>query len=110
MYYTCDHPQRFLPEVKEALTAFENRLIAEQDTVAATSEALFAAGKRELALEFLTDHSERAGQDALELGHALLGSIEARTELLYGLRLPEGEAMSGMDTPGVSCGEAGGAS
>jgi dipeptidase len=109
MYYTCDRPQRFLPEVKEALTAFENRLIAEQDAVAATSEALFAAGKRELALEFLTDHSERAGQDALELGHALLGSIEARTELLYGLRRPEGEAMSGMDTPVVSCGEAEGA-
>jgi dipeptidase len=105
MYYTCDHPQRFLPEVKEALTAFENRLIAEQDAVAATSEALFAAGKRELALEFLTDYSERAGQDALALGHALLGSIEARTELLYGLRRPEGDTMSGMDTPGVSCGE-----
>ena len=23
MYYTCDRPQRFLPEVTEALTAFE---------------------------------------------------------------------------------------
>jgi dipeptidase len=103
MYYTCDHPQRFLPEVKEALTAFENRLIAEQDTVAATSETLFAAGKRQLALEYLTDYSERAGWDALTLGHALLGSIEARTELLYGLRRPEGATMSGMDTPGVSC-------
>lgn len=42
---------------------------------------------------------------ALTLGHALLGSIEARTELLYGLRRPEGETMSGMDTPSVSCGE-----
>jgi len=103
MYYTCDHPRRFLPEVTEALTAFENRLIAEQDAVAATSEALFAAGKHELALEYLTDYSERAGREALTLGHALLGSIEARTELLYGLRRPEGETMSGMDTPGVSC-------
>lgn len=105
MYYTCDHPKRFLPEVREALTAFEDRLIAEQDAVAATSEALFAADKRELALKYLTDYSERAGQDALTLGHALLGSIEARTELLYGLRRPEGETMSGMNTPGVSCGE-----
>ncbi len=103
MYYTCDHPQRFLPEVTEALTAFENRLIAEQDAVAATSEALIAAGKREMALDYLTDYSERAGQDALQLGHALLGSIEARTELLHGLRRPEAGAMSGMDTPGVSC-------
>ena len=105
MYYTCDHPQRFLPEVKEALTAFEDRLIAEQDAVAATSETLFAAGKRELAIDYLTDYSERAGRDALSLGHALLGSIEARTELLYGLRRPEGEKLSGMDTPVVSCSE-----
>jgi dipeptidase len=103
MYFTCDHPKRFLPEVTEALTAFENRLIAEQGSVAATSEVLFAAGKRELALEYLTDYSERAGQDALTLGHALLASIQARTELLYGLRRPQGETMSGMDTPGVSC-------
>jgi hypothetical protein len=91
--------------VKEALTAFEDRLIAEQDAVAATVEALFAAGRRELALEYLTGYSERAGEEALALGHALLGSIEARTELLYGLRRPEGETMSGMDTPGVSCAE-----
>jgi dipeptidase len=105
MYYTCDHPQRFLPEVKEALTAFENKLIAQQDAVAATSEALFGAGRRELALDYLTSYSERAGQDALTLGHALLGSIEARTALLFGLRRPKGETMSGMNTPRVSCHE-----
>jgi dipeptidase len=103
MYYTCDHPSKFLPEVNEALTAFENRLIAEQDKVVATSDALFNAGKRDLALAYLTDHSARAGQDALALGHALLASIEARTALLYGLRRPVGERMSGMDTEHVSC-------
>jgi hypothetical protein len=83
MYFTCDHPQRCLPEVTEALTAFENRLIAEKHTLAATRKTLFAAGKCELALEYFTDCSERAGQEALTLDHALLGSIEARTELLY---------------------------
>jgi hypothetical protein len=36
----------------------------------APSEALFAVGKRELALEYLTVYCEPAGQDALELGHA----------------------------------------
>jgi dipeptidase len=105
MYYTCDHPAKFLPEVNEALTAFENRLIDEQDTVVTTTEALFAAGRRDAALDYLTGYSQQAGEDALALGHALLGSIEARTELLYGLRRPEGETMSGMDTPGVSCGD-----
>jgi len=103
MYYTCEHPQKFLPEVTEALTAFENRLIEEQVDVEKTSEALFAAGEKTLALEHLTRHSERAGQDALALGHSLLGSIEARTELLYGLRRPKGEPMSGMDLPRIDC-------
>jgi hypothetical protein len=109
MYYTCDHPAKFLPEVNEALTAFENRLIAEQDAVAATSEALFAAGKRDLALAYLTDYSAHAGQDALALGHALLGSIEARTALLYGLRPPAGDITSTMDTgtERVSCADPG---
>jgi dipeptidase len=105
MYYTCDHPQKFLPEVNEALTAFENRLIAEQDTVEATAEALFAARKEPQALEYLTGYSERAGQDALALGHVLLGSIEARTRLLYGLRRPETDEMSRVDTQMVMCSE-----
>jgi dipeptidase len=103
MYYTCEHPQKFLPEVTETLTAFENRLIAEQPAVEKTAEALFETGEDSLALEHLTQHSERAAQDALALGHALLGSIEARTELLYGLRRPVGEPMSGMNLPRIDC-------
>lgn len=103
MYYTCEHPQKFLPEVSEALTAFENRLIAEQQGVETTADALFDAGERALALEHLTRHSERAGQDALALGHALLASIEARTVLLYGLRRPQGEPMSGMGISRIDC-------
>ena len=105
MYYTCDHPAKFLPEVNEALTAFENRLIAEQDTLVSTSEALFQAGKRDLALTYLTDYSARAGQDALALGNALLGSIEMRTRLLYGLRPPRGDVTSSMSAETVSCRE-----
>ena len=103
MYYTCDHPAKFLPEVNEALTAFENRLIAEQETVEASTEALYAAKKPELALDYLTRYSKRAAQDALTLGHALLDSIEARTELLFGLRRPEGDTVSAMDRERVSC-------
>jgi hypothetical protein len=36
-------------------------------------------------------------------GHALLGSIEARTELLFGLRRPQTDEMSRVDTQLVSC-------
>ncbi|MEE4174289.1 MAG: C69 family dipeptidase [Xanthomonadales bacterium] len=103
MYYTCDHPDRFLPEVTEALTAFEDRLAAEQEAVEATANALYAQGQDKLAVDSLTRYSEEAGQAAMRLGHALLASIEARTELLYGLRPPEGGAMSALDYQMISC-------
>jgi dipeptidase len=103
MYHTCEHPAKFLPEVNEALTAFENRLIAEQAAVAETAETLFRAGKNELALDYITRYSREAGKDALTLGRALLGSIEARTEVLYGIRRPSGDVMSAMGAAVVSC-------
>ena len=105
MYYTCDHPAQFLPEVQEALTAFENRLIDEQDDVAATAGALFESGREDLALAYLTEYSGNAAGAAMRLGHALLGSIEARTELLYGLREPQGDVVSELDYQQVSCRE-----
>ena len=37
--------------------------------------------------------------DALDLGDALLGSIEARHRLLYGYRAPVGTEMSGYGHP-----------
>ena len=42
---------------------------------------------------------------ALALGRALLGSIEARTELLFGLRCPKEDTMSSEDWQMVSCRE-----
>ena len=103
MYYTCDHPEKFLPEVTEALTAFENRMISEQGTVVATAESLFSAGRDELALDYLTRYSRERGEDALELGNALRASIEARTEVLFGFRKPEGEEMSRLSYDRISC-------
>jgi dipeptidase len=95
LYYTCDHPGKFLPEVNEALTAFESRLMSEQETVVETANTLFDAGKDELAVDYLTDYSWQTGQDALRLGNALLDSVEARTRELYGWRTPEGDEVSG---------------
>ena len=57
LYFACDHPEKFYPEVEEALTAFENRLIAEQRSVAETANILFDEGKEELAREYLTRYS-----------------------------------------------------
>jgi dipeptidase len=106
MYFTCDHPAVFLPEVTEALSAFEARLIAEQDRVADTANTLFGAGRPELATSFVTEYSRRAGEDAMRLGRSLLASIEARTALLYGLRAPVTAEMSELDYQQISCRQA----
>jgi dipeptidase len=103
MYYSCDHPEQFLPEVTQSLTAFENRLIAEQATVVDTANALHDAGREDLAARYLTDYSREAGLEGLRIGNKLLASIEARTELLYGLRRPEGGEMSRLSDDRVDC-------
>jgi len=103
MYYTCDRPEQFLPEVNEALTAFENRLIDEQADVVATAETLIDAGEGDLAKAYLTDYSRQRGAEGLTLGKALLASIEARTEVLYGVRKPQGDIMSLLGGERVSC-------
>lgn len=103
MYYTCDHPEKFLPEVTEALTAFENRLLAEQEAVAATANVLFDAHEGELARQYLTDYSRERGLAGLRLGKALLTSIEARTEVIFGLRAPQSDEMSKLDYQQVRC-------
>ncbi len=103
MYFTCDHPDKFLPEVTEALTAFEDRLIEDQVLVEETSNALFDSGLEQLALKYLTEYSSGAAASALQLGNALLGSIEARTKLLYGLRTPETDEISLLDYNNVRC-------
>ena len=94
MYYTCDHPEKFLPEVTEALTAFENRLIYEQPIVTATANTLYADGRVDLARRYLTEYSRQSGLAGLRLGQALLASIEARTKVIFGLRPPESNTMS----------------
>jgi hypothetical protein len=103
MYFTCDHPATFLPEVTAALTAFENQMIDEQPDLEAVASTLWATGMPDQARRMLTDYSHSHAQDALALGQALLGSIEARTRLLYGLREPTTDEVSRLDYQMVTC-------
>ncbi len=105
MYFTCDHPAKFLPEVTEALTAFEDRLIAEQARVEAIATTLIDAGERQLARVALTRYVHGEAEEALELGGALLASIEARTAVIFGLRRPIGDELGRLDYQQVSCRE-----
>ena len=105
MYFTCDRPAKFLPEVSEALTGFEDRLLAEQAAVERTAGALYAAGEPALARDYLTEYTRGRAGEALDLGAALLASVEARTRVLYGIRQPESDTMSRLDYQMVSCRE-----
>lgn len=103
MYFTCDRPEKFLPEVTETLTAFESRMIAEQPGLEETALSLYDAKKPSLANQVLTRYSHTQAEEALELGTVLLASIEARTRVLYGLREPETGEISRLDYQMVTC-------
>jgi dipeptidase len=94
MYYTCDKPDKFLPEVTEALAAFENQSIAEAPMVESRARKLFAVHEPEMARALLTAYTTQRAQEGLTLGRALLGSIEARHRLLFGFREPQESRMS----------------
>jgi hypothetical protein len=89
-------------QIQEA-TAFENRLIAEQQSVHDSANALFDAGRADLATAFLTDYCMDAGREGLLLGNALLGSIEARTAAIFGYRTPQTDVLSELDYQQVTC-------
>jgi dipeptidase len=96
MYYTCDKPDKFLPEVTEALVAFENQSIVQSRSIEATAAKLFEVGEPAMAHEVLTRYSSQRALDAMNLGDSLLGSVEARYRLLYGYRAPSDPTMSGL--------------
>ncbi len=103
MYYTCNKPDKFLPEVTEAFVAFEDTMLEESDSVEQTALMLYQNGQDALARKHLTDYSHDRAYDALELGENLVGSIEARTKLLYDIPVVEGEPMGKLDYGMVTC-------
>lgn len=94
MYYTCERPEKFLPEVTEALEHFEARRIAELPQIEAVARTLLSRGEKVLATAVLTRYAAEQSEAALELGQDLLASIEARTRLLYGIRRPAGTSIN----------------
>lgn len=88
-YLTEEHEEKFLPEVVEALEAFEARLVADQEAVEQTALTLFEANQPELARRYLTYYSNTEAMNGLRLGEDLSASIEARTKALFGIRQPD---------------------
>jgi hypothetical protein len=78
-------------------------MLVEQSVVDETAEILFAAKKPALARTYLTNYVHGKAAEALDLGTALLASIEVRTRVLYGLREPETDELSRLDYQMVTC-------
>lgn len=97
MYYTCDKPEKFLPEVTEALDAFENQSARQIRKIEATAARLLDVREEAMARGVLTNYSNQRARDGLQLGEALLASIEVRYRLLFGYRAPQGVQMSQSD-------------
>lgn len=104
MYHTCGYPDEFLPEVTEAFDALEQELLDEHASEEQTAMTLYDSGEDGLAREYLTQLSTGKAIEGLELGNALLGSIEARAKLLYDIEEPEGEDINAAsDDQTVNC-------
>lgn len=103
LYYTCERPGRFLPEVTEALTAFEARSLEQQPEVEQTVMGLVEREREDLAWRYMTEYSARRAAEGLDLGRALLASIEARTKVLFGIRAPEGDDINTPTHDTVNC-------
>ena len=83
-YLTMQHHEKFLPEVSEAIEAFETKLIEQIPIIEKTANTLYHAGEVELAGNYLTYFSSTEAVKALSLAEALSASIEMRIHLLYG--------------------------
>ena len=89
LYLVNEHRDLFLPEVNTALQAFEGREYAAQPEVERTAKTLLNAHEDALAHRYLTEQAQAAAAGGLQLMEALADGIEARTKVLYGIRMPE---------------------
>ena len=86
LYLVAEHHETFLGEVTTAWEAFESRLASDVPDVTASAGLLFAADRPDLARDLLTRYCAGEALRGLELGEAMLASIEARSRVLFGVR------------------------
>ena len=87
-YLVSEHPDRFRNEVTETLTAFENKLISQQELVERTALTLYEASEADLARHYLTYYGQTEALEGLRLVEGLSHSIELKTKLLFNIRQP----------------------
>ena len=86
LYLLAEHHELFLPEVTPVWEALERELAATVPDVAESASILAAAGRDDLARDLLTRFCSAEALRGLDLGEAMLASMEARSRVLFGLR------------------------
>ena len=86
LYLVTEHHEQFLPEVTPVFEALEHELLTDLSDVVQSARILSAHGVQRLARQLLTRYSGTQAMRSLDLGEALLNSMEARSRLLFGVR------------------------
>lgn len=82
----AEHHETFLAEVTPVWEALERDLSAEVQDVVAAAAILIDQARPDLAESTMTRYCSAAAIRGLDLGEAMLNSIEARSRVLFGLR------------------------
>jgi hypothetical protein len=86
LYLLAEHHEIFLPEVTPVWEALERELAAEVPDVVTTASLLIDRNLSAQATKFLTRYCAAEAVRGLNLGEAMLNSMEARSRLLFGIR------------------------
>jgi dipeptidase len=86
LYVLAEHHELFLPEVTPVWEALERDSCAGALRVAEAAELLIDQGRQDLAVDTLTRFSAGEALRALDLGDAIVASMEARSRVLFGVR------------------------
>lgn len=86
LHLAAEHHELFLPEVTPVWEALERELAAQVERVRESAGILLDAGRGDLAADLLTRFGHTQALRALDLGEAIVASMEARSRLLFGIR------------------------
>lgn len=87
-YLATEHDAQFGPEVHSALDLFEQRLLEAHANERRIALLLDQQGEASLLQHYLTRQAYVAALESLQLLEVLADSIEARSRLQHGIRLP----------------------
>jgi dipeptidase len=86
LYLLAEHHELFLPEVTPVWEALEHAAATRLATVVEQAQLLIGAGRAELARDLLTGFGQVEAVRALELGEAMVDSMDQRSQVLFGIR------------------------